>query len=59
MAHGSLSVSISLAEQPQFKRLVRFLEDAESLGRINADDELSALVNETRADLLTLRSEQA
>jgi hypothetical protein len=48
----SVSVHISLTERPQFRRLVRFLEEMESLGRINADEEIQGMVDECRADLL-------
>ncbi|HEY3491566.1 MAG TPA: hypothetical protein VGK43_01355 [Solirubrobacterales bacterium] len=48
-------VEITITELPQFRRLVRFFQDIESLGWINGDDEIQALVNECQEDLLAAR----
>lgn len=47
-------VEVSLTEMPEFERLVQFLRDAEDLARVNADDELATLVDQTRTDLLEM-----
>lgn len=45
-------LKISMTETRHFRRLVTFLADIDSLASINADDELQALVDECRDDLL-------
>lgn len=53
MATGrTVQVNVSLSEAPAFRRLVQFLEDVESHGRIHADEEVQGLVDECRSDLL-------
>lgn len=48
----TVTVNFSLTETRQFRRLVDFLVDMDSLARINADDEIRDLVDKCRADLL-------
>lgn len=41
--------TITVTEIPQFRRLVQFLEDMDSLGRVNADEEIQGMVEDCRA----------
>ena len=52
MAPASATVEVSLTEVPAYRRLVTFLQDIESLGRVNADEEIQGLVEECHADLV-------
>jgi len=45
-------ITVSVTETRQYRRLVQFLMDVESLASVNADDELREIVNECRVDLL-------
>lgn len=51
MPHGECVVYVSCTELPQFRRLAEFLQEAEDLGRVNADEELLALVERCRDQL--------
>ncbi len=54
MAQEVTTVTFSMTEVPHFTRLVAFLEDAGDLAHVNADEELEALVDRCRTDLLAL-----
>ena len=56
MASRELTVNISATEVPQYRRLVDFLYEIENLGRVNADEEIQALVAAAREDLAALGS---
>lgn len=49
-------VEVTATELPQFRRLVRFLEDMDSLRRVNGDEEVQALAQECRDDLIAMRA---
>jgi hypothetical protein len=50
-------IEVTATELPQFRRLVRFLEDMDSLGRVNGDEEIQALAQECRDDLVAMRAD--
>ena len=53
----AIVVQVSATDIPQFQRLVWLLEQTESLGRVNGDEELLALVDACRDDLVAGRAE--
>jgi hypothetical protein len=55
MATRYLSVDISLTETPHFRRLVEFATDVDDYAELTGDDDLAAMVDRLRADLLELR----
>lgn len=47
-------LTVTFTELPHFHRLVAFLEEADELGEVNADEELREAVARCRADLAKL-----
>lgn len=55
MPRGEVTVTVSFTETAEYQRLVWFLEDAENLARVSADEDLQQLVDECREDLIARR----
>jgi hypothetical protein len=55
MATRYLSVDISLTETPHFRRLVEFATEVDDYAELTGDDDLAAIVDRLRVDLLELR----
>jgi hypothetical protein len=55
MASREIKVQVDIIGRPQFQRLVEFMRAIEDYARVCADEDLQAIVNETRDDLLGMR----
>jgi len=52
----NVDVSVSVTELPQFRRLVQFVSEVEEYAEFRQDEELDALAQAAKADLLEMAS---